>query len=445
MAGWATFRGYSYIRSNKKEINKNWPQYRCNPYVVPFAGWAIGPKSVSSATNAIQCMTLQFNTYLATYMSPVYHLFQWILDLIWSVLDRIEGVRQMINFMRNSILDSFRDTSNMLYNIYRKFASLVRKLWSFFSTLFDAFKSLMEALSFGIYTIISVWNGPIGGVGRFFCFRPTTYVWLEDHTLAMIKDLRPGTRLRDGNKVTAVLSFHGDKVPVYSYPVSPIRNVIVSGAHLVKEDDKWISVQDSPLAVLVDDEEDYLVCLVTEKGTIQIENAIFADWIEGDTEDVTWLREHITALLNTTSPQSQEIPSDRSWGVQASHKVRLRGGKEKTLREVEIGDELEVGGNVDGIVKTSTGETSFFHYRNLTLSGDVIIFDQDGVWRPVRFSLEAMEEEDGYDCRLIHLITEEGVIEVDGVKMTDYRQIIDKEVNAEIDQEMRRRWKVKNR
>lgn len=444
MAGWATFRGYSYIRDNKKEINKNWPKYRCNPYVLPFAGWAIGPKSVSSTANAIQCMALNFNTYLATYMSPVYRLFQWILDLIWSVLDRIEGVRQMINYMRKSILDSFRDTSNMLYNIYRKVASLVRQLWSFFSVLFDAFKNIFEALAFGIFTVISVWNGPIGGVGRFWCFRPTTYVQLENYKIAMMKDLQPGMILEGNNKVIAVLRFDGYDVPVYSYPVSETRRVIVSGVHLVKEDDVWLPVKESRKAVRIYDEEEELICLVTEKGSIPIDNVLFADWLESsNSKDTTWLRDHVISLLNKETPLTQEEISDRAWGIHPSHKIKLQTGEEKTLREIEIGDILEVGGRVNGIIKTSTGETSSFSYRHLRTSGDLIVLDKDETWRPVRFSSEGKKEEDEYDCRLIHLVTTDGVMEVEGVQMRDYRQVVDEGMNEEIDKEMRYRFNLK--
>jgi hypothetical protein len=73
--------GYN-IYINKKKINKKWPQYKCRPYIIPFAGWAIGPKSVSPTSNFSECMWNTNKSMFNIMMTP----FKDILNQITEIL-----------------------------------------------------------------------------------------------------------------------------------------------------------------------------------------------------------------------------------------------------------------------------------------------------------------------------------------------------------------------
>ena len=84
-----------------------------------------------------------------------------------------------------------------------------------------------------------------GKTGGGFCFDPNTLVQMFDGSEKRIKDIKLGDKTK-GGEVTGVFQFKAaDEIHNY-------EGVIVAGSHYVKEDGKFIMVQDSPKAVKVD-------------------------------------------------------------------------------------------------------------------------------------------------------------------------------------------------
>ena len=84
-----------------------------------------------------------------------------------------------------------------------------------------------------------------GRTGGGFCFDPSTLVQMFDGSEKRIKDIKLGDKTK-GGEVTGVFQFKAaDEIHNY-------EGVIVAGSHYVKEDGKFIMVQDSPKAVKVD-------------------------------------------------------------------------------------------------------------------------------------------------------------------------------------------------
>ena len=84
-----------------------------------------------------------------------------------------------------------------------------------------------------------------GRTGGGFRFDPSTLVQMFDGSEKRIKDIKLGDKTK-GGEVTGVFQFKAaDEIHNY-------EGVIVAGSHYVKEDGKFIMVQDSPKAVKVD-------------------------------------------------------------------------------------------------------------------------------------------------------------------------------------------------
>src|SRR5690606_13419408 len=103
---------------------------------------------------------------------------------------------------------------------------------------------------YSFYTLASIWNGPIGETPRvlekikkFFCFDENTLIKLNDHSLKKIKNIKYNDILDYRNHVLATMKLLSIDVDMYNY-----QNIIVSGSHYVKENDKYIKVEDSNLA-----------------------------------------------------------------------------------------------------------------------------------------------------------------------------------------------------
>src|SRR3990170_7503228 len=74
--------GIYYIYINKQTIDQNWPDYRCRPYVFPFAGWLIGPGTTNPVTNFRDCSWLIFKSFFDVLIAPFVNILQSILGIL---------------------------------------------------------------------------------------------------------------------------------------------------------------------------------------------------------------------------------------------------------------------------------------------------------------------------------------------------------------------------
>jgi hypothetical protein len=103
------------------------------------------------------------------------------------------------------------------------------------------------------------------------CFEPNTLIQMTDGSEKKIKDIELGDDTK-GGKVTGVFQFKFSGDVIYNY-----KGVTVAGSHFVKEDDKFIMVEDSPLAVKID-KIPVVYSLDTTGRRIFINDIEFADY-----------------------------------------------------------------------------------------------------------------------------------------------------------------------
>ena len=103
-----------------------------------------------------------------------------------------------------------------------------------------------------------------------FCFDPNTRVQMADGSDKKIKEIQLGDNTK-GGEVTGVFQFKATD-EIHNY-----KGVTVAGSHYVKEDGKFIMVQDSPLAVKID-KIPVVYSLDTTGRRIFIKDIEFADY-----------------------------------------------------------------------------------------------------------------------------------------------------------------------
>ena len=111
-------------------------------------------------------------------------------------------------------------------------------------------------------------NSPDGGGS--YCFDPKTPIQMADGSTKKIKDIQLGDDTK-GGEVTGVFQFKA------SDEIHDYKGVTVAGSHFVKEDDKFIMVKDSPLAVKID-KIPVVYSLDTSGRRIFINDIEFADY-----------------------------------------------------------------------------------------------------------------------------------------------------------------------
>lgn len=396
--------GYVYITSKKKEINQNWAKSKCDPRVIPFAGWLVGPPDVSGLSNGIECFLMMFKNVFMKFMSPFIEFFEKIVEVLHDLVVNMYHVRQMFHYLRQSIHDALYDTASLIYGYGKKLAYLFNRLVKTFVLIFKVFEDVFDFMMYGIYTLASLWNGPIGGVARFFCFEPSTKIPLL-HTTKCIKDITLQDTLLKGGKVLGICKFIGTNIPLVQY-----KEDKVSKEHLIQQNHTFLRMKHLCLPQV--SSSPILYCLITERGIIGTQHAIYADYTELPTEQDTkeFQRKQLHGLCKTPL---QSVPMGKKvCGFHSCANVLTKEGY-VPLSHVSLNTSL-VDNKVLGMFHVFLD--TVYEYKGIKMGADTLIYED--TWKWVQESPHAKKRKGTMEG--IHLITEKGVFMVEDTLVKDF-------------------------
>ena len=112
---------YFQIQNKLLEVKQNWPEYRCRPDVMPFAGWINAPDGVSpleyTKQNFMECSANSTKGVFERPMSMVYVIFNVIMGVFKNILEVIEKFRLLFNRMRDALKTIFLSVFNRIQNV----------------------------------------------------------------------------------------------------------------------------------------------------------------------------------------------------------------------------------------------------------------------------------------------------------------------------------------
>ena len=273
------------------QIKEDWPVYRCNPVIMPFAS-IFGQDVVNNFTYCIQSMQGNYMSYL---MQPLQYNLNVIGNIVKGLTGAINSVRAFFNNIRNRIISIVKSIFSVFLNILIEFQRLTINIKDLFNKLIGIMVALMYTLNGSIMTMNSAWSGPPGQLTRALCFHPETKLRLKDDTLVCIKDVPLNAVLKNGTIVNAVMHIsnldeHGKAIEAL-YKLkggekSDIldseseSDILVSGSHLVYVPTTKVfdHVENLLEAEKTDIFCDTFTCLITSNHTIPIGEWIFHDW-----------------------------------------------------------------------------------------------------------------------------------------------------------------------
>ena len=282
-----------------KNIEDNWPTYRCNPMVLPFAG-IFGQDAVQNFTFCVQSMQSNYMDFL---LRPLTYNLDVIGNIGAELTGSINSMRAFINNLRGFITDMMQNVFGVFLNILVEFQRILMDVKDMIGKMTGILMALLYTVSGSITTMQSVWNGPPGQLVRALsgsCFHPDTIMTLADGSKCPMKDLPLDCELlgfyNTGSDVAPTVvqsvmkisnkkndgSFREEMYELYCAGDDP---VLVTGCHLVfdRNINDFISVRDmvhthpdigkkSTISTSV------LYCLITSNHTIPIGRWIFHDW-----------------------------------------------------------------------------------------------------------------------------------------------------------------------
>lgn len=275
-----------------ENIKKNWPKYRCNPMVMPFASY-VGPEGTNSSENFTYCIQNMQTNYMQYLLQPVNYNLNVIGSVTSSLTESINGIRKFFDYLRTEIMNIVQNIFGVFLNIIIEFQRNIINIKDLFGKLVAILATFIYVLTGSINTMNSAWKGPPGQLVRSVskikirCFHPETLIAIGKEKYCKMKDLELGTILKDGSEVISVMKISNldkDKKHIHSlYKLSNGENgeeIYVSGSHLIYDPtlEVFVPVSKSKRATLTDKYVDYFSCLITSTNIIPIGAHVFHDW-----------------------------------------------------------------------------------------------------------------------------------------------------------------------
>ena len=278
----AVIYAFNILSVGIANIKKNWPQYRCNPTIMPFASYF----GHDVGTNFTYCIQNMQTSYMSDLLKPTQYAMGVLQDTFKSLMSDIQWIRKKIADFVSTITNIIESIFGVFINIMIQFQKIIIKLKDVFGKVLGIMTSLIYLIEGGIFTGTSVMAGPIGETLRFLCFHPETSIKMKDGTHKLISKIRPEEELSNGSKVLASLKIVGNEnddtnmyYRIYSYDT--LDYIYVTGSHKIfdEEQHKFIEVKDSKFASPMPGfTTKRMSCLVTDDHLIKIGEHTFWDW-----------------------------------------------------------------------------------------------------------------------------------------------------------------------
>ena len=431
---------YCKVLQSKEIIADDWINQRCKPQNILFAGFITGPEDSTAfqyTNENFQFCIQNILTNITGYaLNPFNFMIESLVKIFTDFANSIQNIRESINRIRHNF-------SEFAENILGRVLNVMIPIQKIFITLMDAFQKIQGVMTSGLYTmlgsyytlqslmgaileliirmlvilvliIVGLWVMPFtwpaasamsavflaisiplsiivvfmtevlnikaSAIPKLRCFDEYTLITLENKDKIHIKNINVGDKLSDGSYVTAKIKVTSANLKIYQ-----LKNIIVSESHLVKYNDKWIRVAEHPSAKEIVYDKDFLYCLNTSNKIMEIDGFVFSDWDE--------IIEDKLSILNKGNKNIQNVEN--------IHEILDDGFEENTIvmnkkiKEIYIGDILENGAFVYGIVEVETVKLRKYINKK----------------RP---------------NKLYHLLTTDGNLIINNTNVKDYNNLIDK-------------------
>lgn len=145
-----------------KNIEQDWPKYRCNPAVMPFASY-FGHDTSENFTYCTQ--NIQTN-YMPFLLEPIHYVLNLTNHIGAQLGKGINDARNMFSVLRSFFSSIFQKIFQIFHNIIIQFQLITIKMRDIVGKFVGTIVSLLYILDGSVKTTQSLWNGPAGAMIR---------------------------------------------------------------------------------------------------------------------------------------------------------------------------------------------------------------------------------------------------------------------------------------
>ena len=471
---------YFYTMSRVKPIKQNWVKERCNPTVLPFAGFINKDPTTSTLEFTSQNFTSCINNILINIAQETLKPIHYAMSSIGSVTN--EAVKD-VNMVRKKIEDSLKQIASIDSEIMGRILNFLMPVHKMLVKMMSISRKVQGTLVTGFYNVIIGYLGIHSFVGAFTdiliaflvtlaalilpllfffftiplaipplliftviaayttvvivglsdvlhmtqssvppkprCFDGNTIIYDASHNPIKIKDVAVGTKLIDGSHVTSTFVLSSAEIERYDF-----CGIIVSGNHYVLESDGWTTVSELEGATKIEDyREEYIYCINTTNKLLCIKGIIFSDWDSLDDMDIIDIRVACKNYL----PEHFTYDSIHEClvgGFDGSTMIELENGESLPIKDVEVNDVMRFGERILGKVvidarKLDVKKYKIGYYDFISGPNNVIYDNELGVKSTLNMEGECISD-DNKPKYLYHLVTDTDRLTINGVQFCDF-------------------------
>jgi hypothetical protein len=276
---------FSIISVGLKKVKNDWPQYRCNPMVMPFASQF----GADPMQNFAHCIGSMQSSSMGFFLQPIHYVTSLLGNLGGDLTTSVNNVRNVVAYIRSMVSNITGDIFGIFLNILIQVQRITINLKDLVMKIVGVLTTILYVMGSSMKLGESIWNGEIGGIIRTLCFKSTTQIKLDSGKLMNIKNINLGDILENGAIVMGTLKLKGDKRnPYYKIWSETLKDYIyVTGEHHIfpslssrdtNELKNYVKVKDYKLAIKTNEYDDTLFCLITTNHKIPVGEYTFWDW-----------------------------------------------------------------------------------------------------------------------------------------------------------------------
>jgi len=397
--------------TNITEVAANWPKYRCNPLIMPFASLY----GYNTADNFNYCVGNIFQGIAPQFTGPFSSILQTLIGSMMTIMSSLNSFRLVLATLMGGITTIFQEIVERFSLLMNQFILTAEGVKRLMSRMFATFYSIIYMGSSGLQAGINFSNTFLFSFLDTFCFDPETLIEVKGAGLIPISSVKLGDILSKGQKVISKYQILAEGQPMVS-----ISGIIVSANHYIRHPltNEWIRSDKHPFAKKISswNGEKPLICLDTNTHEISIGGHVFSDYMELDETDGITMKTIQDQLNNNKNAPLL----DRRFtpGFQYNEEVAMKDGTYKSIDTIKLNDEISTG-KVYGIVERM--QSDLYKYKNTYLSGSTLVWC-DSSWKRVCELKEAIMSKD--TSIVYHLfVLNSGVVETRFLKCRDFMEL----------------------
>jgi hypothetical protein len=146
------------LNSGVQNLQDNWALYRCNPIMMPFAGY-IAPDGTSTQDNFSFCIQSIISNFAPTITQPFSYLQTMTADMMDSINTSTASSLGQTSWLKDGVSGIIANVYSIFLNVIVEFNIIVIKLIDTQGKISGIIATVLYIMTAVQYTFESMWNG----------------------------------------------------------------------------------------------------------------------------------------------------------------------------------------------------------------------------------------------------------------------------------------------